>query len=45
MKNTGKAMKYPKGGAANKRPGNPGVKHDGRHKQGKTKRPCGDRHK
>jgi hypothetical protein len=44
MKNTGKAIKYPKGGAANKRPSNPGVKHDNRHSQKKVKQ-CGDRYK
>jgi hypothetical protein len=31
MKNTGHAMKYPKGGAVNKRPSNPKVKQDNRH--------------
>jgi len=44
MKNTGKAIKYPKGGAANKRPSNPSVKHDKRHSQKKAKQ-CGDRYK
>ena len=43
--NTGRSIKQPKGAAVNRRPGNPSVKHDGRHQQGKTKRPCGDRHK
>lgn len=44
MKNTGKAMSYPKGKAVNTRPANPKVKQDNRHSQKKAKQ-VSDRYK